>query len=210
MKTLPSGITPIFTKVSLTKEDLENRKAPVIASIGSIGVARILTQLPQLDRGMAFEDNISEIIEKGYHYIVATRRVERNKYLEEFEKGNFHLLPRSTSLANPTRKKPDISIEKMKQGDELCVFYISDKRSEKNKAIREFQERELMADLKKLAKKISTERLKKKKNIYEAIGRIKERYPRVARYYRIEYDSLVKELSYRENAEKKSVVEYGD
>jgi len=49
--------------------------------------------------------------------------------------------------------------------------------------------------------------LKKEKKIYEAIGRIKERYPRVARYYKIEYDSLIKELSYRENAEKKSVAE---
>ncbi len=39
------------------------------------------------------------------------------------------------------------------------------------------------------------------------MGRIKERYPRVARYYKIEYDSLMKELSYRENAEKKSIAQ---
>ena len=31
-----------------------------------------------VDRGMAFEDNISEIKRKGYHYIVATRQQERN------------------------------------------------------------------------------------------------------------------------------------
>ncbi|MQY70028.1 MAG: hypothetical protein GH145_04105 [Firmicutes bacterium] len=39
------------------------------------------------------------------------------------------------------------------------------------------------------------------------MGRIKERYPRVARYYKLEYDSLMKELSYQENAERKGLAE---
>ncbi|TKJ44925.1 hypothetical protein CEE34_10630 [Candidatus Aerophobetes bacterium Ae_b3a] len=160
-----------------------------------------------VDRGMAFEDNISEIKRKGYHYIVATRQAERNKYLDEFEKGNFHPLLRSTSATNLSQKKSGVFIKKMKQGDELYVLCLSDKRSEKDKAIREFHERKLIADLKKLAKRISTGRLKKEEKIYEAMGRIKERYPRVARYYKIEYDSLMKELSYRENAEKKGLAE---
>ncbi len=160
-----------------------------------------------VDRGMAFEDNISEIKRKGYHYIVATRQQERNQYLDEFEKGGFLPLLRNTSSSNPSKKKSGVFIKKMKQDNELYVLCLSDRRSEKDKAIREFQERKLIADLKKLVKRISTGRLKKKENIYEAIGRIKERYPRVARYYKIEYDSLIKELSYRENAEKKSIAE---
>ena len=44
-------------------------------------------------------------------------------------------------------------------------------------------------------------------SLAKIIRRIKERYPRVARYYRIEYDSLIKELSYRENAERKGLTE---
>jgi len=160
-----------------------------------------------VDRGMAFQGNISEIKDKGYHYIVATRQQERNQYLDEFEKGGFHPLLRSTSSANPSKKKSGVFIKKMEQGDELYVLCISDKRSEKDKAIRESHEKKLVGDLKKLAKRIATGRLKKEEKIYEAIGRIKERYPRVARYYKIEYDSLMKELSYRENAEKKSIAE---
>lgn len=160
-----------------------------------------------VDRGMAFEDNISEIKEKGYHYIVATRQAERNKYLDEFEKGNFHELLRNTSTTNPSKKKSGVFIKKMEQGDELYVLCLSDKRSEKDKAIRESHEKKLVADLKKLVKRITTGRLKKEEKIYEAIGRIKERYPRVARYYKIEYDSLMKELSYKENAERKSIAE---
>jgi len=160
-----------------------------------------------IDRGMAFEDNIDEIKRKKYHYIVATRGAERNKYLDEFEKGNFHPLLRNTSSINPTKKKSGVFIKKMEQGDELYVLCLSDKRSEKDKAIRESHEKKLLSDLKKLVKRITTGRLKKKEKIYEAIGRIKERYPRVARYYRIEYDNLMKELSYQENAERKGLAE---
>jgi len=160
-----------------------------------------------VDRGMAFEDNICQIKERGYHYIVATRQAERNQYLDEFEKGGFHPLLRNTSSTNPSKKKSGVFVKKMEQGDELYVLCLSDKRSEKDKAIRESHEKKLLSDLKKLVKRITTGRLKKEEKIYEAIGRIKERYPRVARYYRIEYDSLTQELSYKENAERKSIAE---
>jgi len=160
-----------------------------------------------VDRGMAFEDNICQIKEKGYHYIVATRQAERNEYLDEFEKGGFSEVIRSVSPTNPSKKKSSVLVKKIQKGDELLALCISEGRGEKDKAIRESHEKKLITDLKKLAKRISTGRLKKEEKIYEAIGRIKERYPRVARYYRIEYDSLIKELSYKENAEKKSIAE---
>jgi len=160
-----------------------------------------------VDRGMAFEGNICQIKEKGYHYIVATRQQERNQYLDEFEKGGFSEVIRSVSPTNPSKKKSSVLVKKIQKGDELLALCISEGRGEKDKAIREFHEKKLIADLKKLAKRIATGRLKKEENIYEAIGRIKERYPRVARYYRIEYDSLMKELSYIENAERKGLAE---
>ncbi len=160
-----------------------------------------------VDRGMAFQKNIDEIKEKGYHYIVTTRQAERNEYLDEFEKGGFSQVIRSVSPTNPSKKKSSVLVKKIQKGDELLALCISEGRGEKDKAIRESHEKKLITDLKKLVKRISTERLKKEEKIYEAIGRIKERYPRVARYYRIEYDSLMKELSYQENTEKKSVAE---
>ena len=160
-----------------------------------------------VDRGMAFQGNIDEIKEKGYHYIVATRQAERNEYLDEFEKGGFSEVIRSVSPTNPSKKKSSVLVKKIQKGDELLALCISEGRGEKDKAIREFHEKKLIADIKKLAKRIATGRLKKKEKIYEAMGRIKERYPRVARYYEIKYDSLTQELSYRENAEKKSVAE---
>jgi len=160
-----------------------------------------------VDRGMAFQDNIDEIKEKGYHYIVATRQAERNEYLDEFEKGGFSEVIRNVSPTNPSKKKSSVLVKKIQKGDELLALCISEGRGEKDKAIREFHEKKLVVDIKKLVKRIATGRLKKEEKIYEAIGRIKERYPRVARYYKLEYDSLMKELTYQENAEKKSIAE---
>jgi len=160
-----------------------------------------------VDRGMAFQDNIDEIKEKGYHYIVATRQAERNEYLDEFEKGGFSEVIRSVSPTNPSKKKSSVLVKKIQKGDELLALCISEGRGEKDKAIREFHEKKLVADIKKLVKRIANGRLKKEEKIYEAIGRIKERYPRVARYYKLEYDSPIKELTYQENAEKKSIAE---
>ncbi len=160
-----------------------------------------------VDRGMAFPENIDEIKEKGYHYIVATRQTERNQYLDEFERGGFCQLLRSASPTNPSQKKSGVFIKKIEKEDELLVLCISEGREEKDRAIRESHEKKLVIDLERLAKRIEKGRLKNKEKIYEAIGRIKERYPRVARYRNIEYNSLTKQLSYQENTEKKSIAE---
>jgi len=109
---------------------------------------------------MTYEDNIKEIKEKGYHYIVATRQKERDKYLDDFEEEGFHELIRSVSPTNLFKKKSGVFIKK--KGSELYILCISEGRGEKDKVIRESHE-------KKLAKRINKERLKKEEKIYEAI-----------------------------------------
>jgi transposase len=79
----------------------------------------------------------------------------------------------------------------------------SEGRTEKDRAIREKHEKRLLTDLEKLQNRVAEGRLKDERKIYEAVGRLKERYPRVARYYGIEYDSKTKGLAWKEDAEKK-------
>ena len=55
----------------------------------------------------------------------------------------------------------------------------------------------------KLAKRVALGRLRSTSKIYEAIGRLKERYPRVARYYELAYDEQQRQLSSREDLERK-------
>ena len=80
------------------------------------------------------------------------------------------------------------------KGDETYVLCISDGRKEKDLAIRQKQEKKLLSDLKKLEKRIEQGRLKKEAKIGEAIGWLKERYPRVARYYTMKYDEKEKKF----------------
>ena len=77
------------------------------------------------------------------------------------------------------------------------VFCRSEQRIAKDKAIGEKHEQRPIADLEKLAKRIAKGRLTKANKISEAIGRLKERYPRVARFYEMNYDAKTKSLSQR-------------
>ena len=85
-----------------------------------------------------------------------------------------------------------------RQGED-CNYVLcrSEQRIAKDKAIREKHEQRLAADLEKLAKRIAKGRLTKADKISEAIGRLKERYPRVARFYEMSYDAKSRSLSHQ-------------
>jgi transposase len=58
-----------------------------------------------------------------------------------------------------------------------------------------------------LKRRIETGHLKKAEKIHQAIGRLQERYPRVARYYGIQYQAPLQSLSWQEDRKKKAVAE---
>jgi transposase len=65
----------------------------------------------------------------------------------------------------------------------------------------------LIKDLERLKRRIETGHLKKAEKIDQAIGRLQERYPRVVRYYRIQYQVQPQSLSWQEDIEKKAIAE---
>jgi len=161
-----------------------------------------------VDRGMAFDENLEQIKKRKLRYLVASRQKERDQWLGEFEDGQgFEEIKFTPSPTNPYQKKIPVKV-KMKMTDkETHVLCLSAGRKEKDRAIREKQEKKLLTDLAKLEKRIANGRLVKLEKIGEAIGRIKERYPRVARYYRIEYDPESKLFSQELDTAKRSVAE---
>jgi len=88
--------------------------------------------------------------------------------------------------------------------DESLIVCVSDGRKEKDRAIREKQEKKFLADLKALEARVNASRLKSAK-VYENIGRLKERYSRVSRYYEIGFDEANNQLSFVENTDKKEL-----
>jgi transposase len=160
-----------------------------------------------VDRGMAFEENIGQIRNRGLHYLVAGLQSERNEWLDELEKDDWEQVIRTPSPRNPFQKKTKVEVKLREKGDEVYILCRSEGRKEKDRAIRETHEGKLLADVRKLQERVAKGHLKKEEKIHQAIGRIKERYPRVARYHRIEYDSERKQLSPHEEVEKKAIAE---
>jgi transposase len=141
-----------------------------------------------VDRGMAHEENIEEIRSRGLHYLVATRQSERDRWLGEFmDEEGFAEVERTPSPNNPYQKKSEVRVQMKRVGDETHVLCWGEQRVEKDRAIRQKQQKRLEADLVKLQKRIDSGRLVKTQKIFEAIGRLRERYPRVGRYYEMSY-----------------------
>ncbi len=158
-----------------------------------------------VDRGMAYPENLEQLRNhpKQLHYIVATRQSERDQWLEEFEASeDFEEVLRKPSPRNLWQKKSTIRVKAKETDGELYALCISSERIEKDRAIRQKQEQRMAADLERLRRRVAQGRLKKPVKIGEAIGRIKERYPRVARYHQILFDQEQGTLAVSVHAEK--------
>ncbi len=161
-----------------------------------------------VDRGMAYDENLEQIQKRGQHYLVAGLQAERNQWLGELENDEgWEEVVRTPSPRNPFQKKARVQIKRQPRGEVVYILCRSEGREEKDRAIREKQEAKLLADLTRLQRRVSKGQLKEEKKIQRAIGRLEERYPRVARYYDIDYDAAQKNLAWKELAEKKTVAQ---
>jgi len=161
-----------------------------------------------VDRGMAYEENLEQIRGHGLHYLVAGRQSERNEWLDDFEKeADWEEVFRMPSPRNPFQKKSRVQIKRRQKGSEVYLLCLSEGREEKDRAIRVKQEERLIQDIERLKERVEKGHLKKTDKIHQAIGRLQERYPRVARYYRIQYQGEPQILSWQEDLEKKTIAE---
>jgi transposase len=161
-----------------------------------------------VDRGMAYDDNLKEITGRKLHYIVASRQSERDAWLADFENTEgFEEVIRQPSPRNPLQKKSHIQVKRKRRDGETLVLCLSSERKEKDRAIREKQEERFLADVAALEKRVGRGALVQPVKIGEALGRLKERYPRVARYYALEVDPATKRLTWNLEGDKRSTAE---
>ena len=163
-----------------------------------------------VDRGMAYEKNVEQIRRCGYHYLVAARPEERFEHEPEFaDEAGWEEVVREPSPTNPFQKKTQVWIKRCLAGEEVHILCVSEQRKQKDRAIRELQQKRLLADLEKLARRIAkrTKKPLSEAEVHQAIGRLRERYSRVGRYYQILYDGERGSLSWQQEAEKKRQAE---
>lgn len=159
-----------------------------------------------VDRGMAYDKNLEQIRSRGYHYLVAARPEERWQHEADFaEEAGWEEVVRQPSPTNPFQKKTRVWIKQCLAGQEVHILCVSEQRKEKDRGIRELQQKRLLADLERLARRIAkrTKKPLSEAEVHQAIGRLRERYSRVGRYYLIRYEAGRRELSWEEDAEKK-------
>jgi len=148
-----------------------------------------------VDRGMAYAENLAQIQRRGLHYLVATRQSERDEWLDEFESlDGFQELIRKPSPTDHGQHKTRVWVKGMNQAGVCYALCKSEGREQKDRAIREKQEARLCEDLAGLQKRVADGHLVQSALVHQAIGRLKERYQRVARYYRIEYEEASRAL----------------
>ena len=148
-----------------------------------------------VDRGMAFDDNLDEITARKLHYVAASpSRPRRRRRLCS--------VLRQPSPLNPAQKKTTIEIKTRVDGDQTYVLCRSEQRIAKDRAIRVKQEGRLRADIDRLAKRVDGGKLLKAEKINQAIGRLQERCPRVARYFDLSYDTHAATLNAQFNADQ--------
>jgi transposase len=161
-----------------------------------------------VDRGMAYDENLEQIQKRGLHYLVAGLQPERNQWLDALENDDgWEEVVRTPSPRNPFQKKTRVQIKRQQKGDVVYILCRSEGREKKDQAIRERHQTKLLGDLTKLQQRVAQGRLKKEHKIQQAIGRVMERYPRVARYYQIAYDSEQPKLSWKELTDKKAMAQ---
>jgi transposase len=164
-----------------------------------------------VDRGMAYAENLQQIRDRNLHYVIASRQPERDQWLDEFEDPQgFEEVHREPSPRNPFQKKSTVKVKQLSRDNEHWVLCTSSERVAKDCAIREKQEGRFLVDVEKLQRRIDQRRLVREVAIGEAVGRLKERYPRVARYHTLTYDAAQRRLFHEPNAEKKAKAELLD
>jgi transposase len=142
-----------------------------------------------VDRAMAYDENIAELRNRNLHYVVASRQPERDRWLADFaDTDGFTPVLRQPSPRNQAQIKSAIEVKTRSEGEHTYVLCRSEQRIAKDRAIRTKHEERLHADIDKLSKRIANGKLVDLAKINQAIGRLYERYPRVARYFNLTYD----------------------
>lgn len=144
------------------------------------------------DRGIVSKDNLELL--KNYKYMVASRTNEEMEFVEEFENGKFVTLP------GREKKKSQVKVLLKEHNDLQYLLCKSSGRKKKEAAMRNSQEKKLEEELNNLANQVKKSRDRDVSEVERKLGRLKERYSRVAKYYWFKYDPCEFEVSFPKEA----------
>ena len=119
------------------------------------------------DRGLACEENLALVRQRGACYLVATPKRQLNAFEKELLQEDW------TQVAG----RPEIQGKLIERESELYVLTRSQARADKEREIRMRALRGLRRDRSKLSKSVRTGRLQHRDLIVKRLGRLDERWP---------------------------------
>jgi transposase len=145
-----------------------------------------------MDRGMISEDALTFLGAPGRRYLLATKRPALAPFQAELRSAGWQRLPDNA----------DVEVKLLQREEVYYLLARSRPRRLKERAIRRRERRGLATALKKLHARVSAGRLKKRDKIVEAIGRLKERFPKARGFVTITVSDSPTSLSYVWNVAK--------
>jgi len=134
------------------------------------------------DRGMVSDENMNILKDhNNLKFIVMCRSGEEALLLNEFENEKFSRIKKRDS-------KPEVKVFLKETDDTVYLLCKSDGRKAKERAMRTSREKKFEAMLSSLKEQIGKGKSNIPSVIEQRIGRIKERYGSVSKYYKTEYN----------------------
>src|SRR6266481_999718 len=121
-----------------------------------------------MDRGMISDESLKFLGESNRHYLRATNRGELSEFQDDL----------GTTGWSRLRKNSPVEVKRFEREAVHYLWARSRPRRRKERAIRRRQRRGLASDLQKLCAVVDAGKRKKRDQILERIGRLKERDPK--------------------------------
>jgi transposase len=129
-----------------------------------------------LDRGIATQANLDLLRQKNQSFLVGTPRTQLDAFEAELCMQDWQQIRES------------VEVKCVQRDGQTYVLARSKQRRAKERAIRRRQLRGWHRDLKALARRVSTGRLKNADKVREQIGRLRERWPGAARFAEVQVE----------------------
>jgi len=153
-----------------------------------------------LDAGIATEENLKLIEQKGYHYVC----VSRSKLKD------YQALPNKLPVVIQTKAKHEVSLKAVStaKSTDYYLEVTSEAKALKEKSMTLAFEKRYEDELQKIQTAIDKKNgIKKADKVHERIGRAKEKYPSIQACYQIDVEldktaTLVTKISWKKDTDK--------
>ena len=171
----PEGFPLTYEVFAGNRRDVTTLKSIVEALERKHGKAR---RVWVFDRGIVSQENLKWLRERGAHYLVGTPRAQLKAYEKQLLEGSWRKISQ------------EVEVQLVGQEQEVYVLCRSDRRKEKEAAMRRRVVLGLMRGLVKVRRQLQRGRIKKENRLQRILGRLQERYAVVWKYARVKVEGL--------------------